>query len=1342
MAILEQYERRPFTLADAGDLKPAALYLGKGPNAVEVAVFETGTRPTVGALRAAWKARLGGRATPLVVVALYDSKAALCGPAGEQPPAYPDIELGRAERICSTALEEPDRHAALRFLTSALPELEQPTSGLRNQGFFASHELTAGVPNRADWKAATEKAKGLLGRRDRELLHGLGFAVESLPGQALILRAAESRIALAILLERNESPDVASVRFSNTSPISYALAKAEAENLEYVVVLAGPVLRLYPVKTGVGTGQRGRSETFVEIHLDLLPEELAGYLWLLFSATGLGKVGSVREILDNSSRYAAHLGTRLRDRIYAEVIPALAQGLIVARNLQRPTASDLVETYQMTLIVLFRLLFIAYAEDKELLPYKSNDLYRARSLKQKANDLTKLLREDKQFGDTNTSHWEEVERLFRAVDHGNPEWGVPQYNGGLFSSDAAVSKIGAAIAELRVPDRVFGPVLAALLVDRTPEGPGPVDFRSLGVREFGTIYEGLLENELAVADTDLTIETKDKEDRYRPAKLKEEVVVPKGHPFLHNTSGARKSTGSFFTKHFAVEHLLDYGIEPALKDHIERLASMTDREAAESFFDFRVADIAMGSGHFLVAAVDRIERVLSSYLAQRPLPDVAEELRRLRETALLAVRVSGSDIEIEDTQLLRRQIARRCIYGVDLNPIAVELARLAIWIHTFVPGLPLSFLDHNLVVGNSLVGIATIDEANEWLREIAGSLFGYSADKLIGSAAAGLTKLARLSDASAAEIQRARAAVREARESVRAAHALFDILSAARINDSIRQSVFQDASHWQDDLNSLDGSALHTESLKTLTAISSFHFPIAFPEVFLRNRPGFDLILGNPPWEEATVEEDRFWTRHNPGFHSLKQKEQESAKKHLRKERPDLVKEYDNEVAQAKLLRELLVHGPYPGMGTGDPDVYKAACWRFWSLVRAGGGRVSVVLPRSALAAKGSREFRLAVFDAAVFTDLTFLLNRGGWVFDDAEPRYTIALVSWCRVKPDENATLPIRGPFSTYSRFVQGVKKRPSSFLVKDVISWSDAAALPLFPSDESAGVFAQLRKHPRFDFKDDNSWRARPHAELHATNDKPLMKFADEQPEDFWPVFKGESFDIWEPDTGSYYAWAEPEKVLRELQKSRLRSAKLARSAFREFASDWIKDPDTLPCLYARIAFRDITRATDTRTVRVALLPPNVFITNKGPYLLWPRGDQKDEAYVLGVLASIPLDWYARRFVEVGLNFHILEPFPIPRPDRQSPLWQRTVSLAGQLASLDKRFAKWAKAVGVHCRKPKDDEKNDMIHELDAVIAHLYGLTEPQLRHIFETFHEGWEYEERLEATLVHFKKWQTRL
>jgi hypothetical protein len=114
----------------------------------------------------------------------------------------------------------------------------------------------------------------------------------------------------------------------------------------------------------------------------------------------------------------------------------------------------------------------------------------------------------------------------------------------------------------------------------------------------------------------------------------------------------------------------------------------------------------------------------------------------------------------------------------------------------------------------------------------------------------------------------------------------------------------------------------------------------------------------------------------------------------------------------------------------------------------------------------------------------------------------------------------------------------------------------------------------------------------------------------------------------------------------------------------------------------------------------------------------------------------------VEIHLNFHVLDPFPIPRPARENKLWARTVMLSGRLAAVDRRYTKWAKAVGVECGKLKDDEKQDMIHELDAVVAHLYGLTETQLRHIFETFHEGWEYEQQLEVTLAHFKKWQTHL
>lgn len=256
----------------------------------------------------------------------------------------------------------------------------------------------------------------------------------------------------------------------------------------------------------------------------------------------------------------------------------------------------------------------------------------------------------------------------------------------------------------------------------------------------------------------------------------------------------------------------------------------------------------------------------------------------------------------------------------------------------------------------------------------------------------------------------------------------------------------------------------------------------------------------------------------------------------------------------------------------------------------------------------------------------------------------------------------------------------------------------------------------------------------EFDATNDKHL--FGGEPDDGLWPVYKGASFNLWEPDTGVRYASADPEVVLPALQTKRLRQQRLARSAFSEFPREWAEDPETLPCLRPRIAFRDIARATDSRTLIAALVPPDRVITNQAPYLLWPVGDERDESYLLGVLCSIPLDWCARRVVETHVNFHVFNGLPIPRPDRDDPLRHRVEIIAGRLAAVDDRYSDWAKAVGVECGSVEDDEKPSLIAELDAVVAHLYGLEEDDVTHIFETFHVGWDHSARLAAVLDHFR------
>jgi len=1337
MTFLAHRDPRPLTISAPSGIRPLALFLGSGAMALEVALLSANGEPARPSLRELLKERVGRRATPVLVVVLWgDNRGAVCGPTPDDPVVLTDADRSQLERICEVGLQAPDRHAAVRFVRAAFDQLESPIPGLRNSGLFALHELEVGVRGRRDWRDVVDKAAPLLKARGRELVERLGFSIERLPGPAAVLVAHGTKVAVAVFLERPDQIEPISPLYDGSSPISYALFKADQENLDYVVVSAGSSLRVYPVKPGVGVGRRGRTETYVELNLDLLARADAGYLWLFCSADALKPNGVFLEILAKSSDYAADLGVRLRERIYREVVPTLARAMWSARALRSATAERLQETYEMTLLVLFRLLFVAYAEDKELLPLRTNSAYRAHSLKEIAKRLGDALAGGTAFGDE-SFYWTEVGQVWKAVAAGNPGWGVPDYDGGLFSSDEEASPAARALRDVALPDRTFAPALGRLLVDETAEGVlGPVDFRSLGVGEFGTIYEGLLESELSVADVDLAVDSES--NAFVPARGGAPVEVRAGEVYLHDVAGTRKATGSYYTKPFAVDHLLDHALEPALTEHLARLDAHYDaREAAEHFFRFYIADIAMGSGHFLVAAIDRIERRLSNYLAKRPLPGVRDELERLRQTALEKLGPDWAGDSIEDMQLLRRQIARRCVCGVDLNPLAVELARLSIWIHTFVPGLPLSFLDGNLVVGNSLVGIATFAEASELLGVASGDLFSFTAAERLKRAKEPLERLSRLAEATAAEVREARKLYDQARARIRDEEVLLTVLTASRVDETIEEAIAEGRVATRlEAQGSVFSDVLISRAEQALQGLRPLHFPIAFPHVFLGDRRGFDVIIGNPPWEEATVEEDAFWARHFPGLRSLPQREQEARKAHLRRERPDLAASFQEASERAARMRDVLTSGPYPGMGTGDPDVYKAFCWRFWNLVSPEGGRIGVVLPRAALAAKGSTEFRLTVFEQSKRVDVTMLLNNRKWVFEEVHPQYTIALVS---VQRDgaENPLVALRGPYPSLPAYKAGVVKEPSVFYGRDVVTWNDTASLPLLPTDMSVDVFAKLRRAPRLELDDGASWRARPYAELHATNDKKYMDLKSEKcPTGFWPVYKGESFDLWNPDTGTYYAWADPRKVLSMLQDKRKRGSRTPKSPFSEFPATWLGDEDTLPCLTPRIALRDITNRTNQRTVIAAMVPPKVFLTNAAPYVLWPRGRPVDQAFLLGVLSSIPLDWYARRFVETHVNFFILNSFPIPRPPDEHPLRLRIVDTVARLVCHDDRFRDWGRALRVKARRLAEEERADLVMELDATVAHLYGLEEGELVHIFETFHEGWDYHQRLANTLRHFK------
>ncbi|HEY3334656.1 MAG TPA: hypothetical protein VGK16_05400, partial [Candidatus Limnocylindrales bacterium] len=656
------------------------VWIGADPHGlgfeVAVASWAGGTAPTQEALRSLHAGRLKSRAIPLCV-AVHDTagRAWILGPVATAPVLGP-LPAGQAARLLQAALLEPTATAARARILQARDALETAEiPGFDSQGLFAIRELTWGVPRRPDWTAAGARSRALMATNPRgaDLVRGLGFDSHTIAGNALLLTVGEEPpMAVAILLRDEESFDSESARFGK-SPIYHGLEIARRNNVRWLVVARGPQLRLYPTAPNVGVGRRGATQTYFGLDLALLDDEHAGYLELAFGARALAPGGSVDEILDASRDYAVSLGERLRDRVYDTVVPALSTAIARALAADGPLDEGrLVLAHRLTLRILFRLLFQAYAEDTRLLPLHRNERYTRASLKELARDLAE---HPKAPNDPrSTSLWDGLAQVWRVIDAGDEAWGVPAYNGGLFGSDPELHPDGAALGHLVLHNDAVGPALAGLLVDVGADGDrGPVDFRSLDVRDFGTIYEGLLESGLSLATEDLTV---DGTGAWRPARAGEQVDASAGDPYFHTKSGDRKATGSYFTKPFAVEHLLERALDPALDAHLAKVRDVIGRGdqvgAARLFFDFRVADLAMGSGHFIVATIGHIEAKFGAFLERNAIPGVERELLELRDAALAALqRVGVEEPEIDRSALLGRQIARRCVYGLDINDIAV-----------------------------------------------------------------------------------------------------------------------------------------------------------------------------------------------------------------------------------------------------------------------------------------------------------------------------------------------------------------------------------------------------------------------------------------------------------------------------------------------------------------------------------------------------------------------------------------------------------------------------------------------------------------------------------------------
>jgi hypothetical protein len=220
--------------AEKRGIRPAYRWTGLGRDRLEVVYGTAGARPTTTVVREVWKQLHGYRAAPLLVVVVYPeerpNQAVVCGPTGDNPTVV-DLDLGRAECLASTALGEPHRHLAIRFLAEALEGGSDEHPGLRNKGLLATHELLHGVPKRADWDNATAHSEPLLRERGQDLIEKLGYEIEARARHS-VLRSTEGRAqAVAVFLQDTEQADQPASRFENQTPVTYALSHADRDNL-------------------------------------------------------------------------------------------------------------------------------------------------------------------------------------------------------------------------------------------------------------------------------------------------------------------------------------------------------------------------------------------------------------------------------------------------------------------------------------------------------------------------------------------------------------------------------------------------------------------------------------------------------------------------------------------------------------------------------------------------------------------------------------------------------------------------------------------------------------------------------------------------------------------------------------------------------------------------------------------------------------------------------------------------------------------------------------------------------------------------------------------------------
>ncbi|PAP76375.1 ATP-binding protein [Rubrivirga marina] len=794
----------------------------------------------------------------------------------------------------------------------------------------------------------------------------------------------------------------------------------------------------------------------------------------------------------------------------------------------------------------------------------------------------------------------------------------------------------------------------------------------------------------------------------------------------------QKAFGAYYTRPEITEYLCDRTIDGLLLDAVngrpaadaapsssatsphrfesvnDLLVGLDDRLCARLLFDvlpgLRLLDPACGSGAFLVAALKKLLQVYQAVVGRAKLSSDGDLRDWIR------------DAEAGHPSLayfLKRKVITENLFGVDLMEEATEIAKLRLFLALVASAQtvdelePLPNVDYNVMAGNSLVGLLQVS-GEDVKRYAQNDLFGRPYPELVHDKNAKTERYRRATGLDpTVDLQRTRDEIQALR--AEAQPRLDHVLAAEMVGLGVRY-----------ERATLAGGKVRYERedlrVDHVAALEPFHWGFEFAEVLAGG--GFHGILANPPWDKLKPEDKEFFmayadvvTKNNMAIEDF------------RKEKRALMKRDDVRAAYLDYLSTFPYQKSYFRSSadfshqrstangrkvSSDLNLYQLFVERSWRLLRPG-GRCGIIVPSGIYSDLSSKGLRTMLFEQSR-VDSLFGLSNERYLFDDVHHSFKFTVLTFQRDGQTEafNAAFRLNPREAVGKDRIETFLTSPSEHVHMTVdlvrrLSPQSHAVLE-FRNETDRQIADTLALHARLGDVVPEAWSVSFHRELHKTGDSDL--FHSTPAPGRLPLVEGKTIHQYDPSYSSPQYWVEEAEGRERLTKRGTVDKKQA------------YDYQTF-----RLTFRDVARSTDERTTIATLLPPGRFCDHTAS-LIWTRDvdgkplvSDAEQLYLLAVFNSVVFDWLIRLKVGMHLSLFLVESQPVPRLTEADPAFRPIVEAAARLTCVDAAFDPLAAEVGVE-GETDPSARAALRAELDARVAHVYGVTREELGHVLGTF------------------------